>query len=106
MGSFDYLLREPAKTATTAKTPATASAEEGICGFRGFCSDETLAPLATDFEERSAIAQFDAGVPREWAEGYASLQCHRVPIGFSSERWMRVITDGGRFLDLWGSCHA
>lgn len=54
-----------------------------------------------DFEERAAIIEFDAGVPREWAEGYARLCTIPRDPDFTEERWLRLIDDSGRFLDRW-----
>lgn len=58
-------------------------------------------PLAEDFAERAALAEVGAGVPREWAEGYARLQVARPPAGIANWRWQQVIDDAGRFLDRW-----
>ena len=52
-------------------------------------------------DERAAIVEFEAGVPRTWAEGFASLD--RVPVaGFSGVQWRQIVDDGGIFLDAWG----
>jgi hypothetical protein len=58
------------------------------------------------FVERAALIQVGAGVPRSWAEGFATLDLARPPVGFPEERWRRLIDDGGRFLDEWGSTAA
>ena len=58
-------------------------------------------PLADDFPERAALAEIGAGVPREWAEGFARLQVIRPPAGIAVWRWQQVIGDAGRFLDRW-----
>lgn len=60
-------------------------------------------PLADDFPERAALAEIGAGVPREWAEGYARLQVVRPPAGIAVWRWQQVIDDAGRFLDAWAT---
>jgi hypothetical protein len=68
---------------------------------------EPIAPLAlpleTDFGERAAIIEYGAGVPREWAEGYARLLCLPPPPGIRPERWQQIIDDGGHFIDHWAS---
>jgi hypothetical protein len=70
---------------------------------------ELLAALAEasrpvdDFDERAALTQFEAGVPREWAEGFARLQMSRPPAGLSFARWRQVIDDGGHFIDRWAA---
>ena len=56
---------------------------------------------AGDFEERAALVEYGAGVPREWAEGFARLDCAKPPPGFALPRWRQVINDGGLFLDQW-----
>ena len=58
-------------------------------------------PLADDFAERAALAEIGAGVPREWAEGFARLQVTRPPAGIALWRWQQVIDDAGHFLDRW-----
>ena len=53
------------------------------------------------FEERAAIVGYGAGVPREWAEGYARLVTMARPGVYSPSRWQQIHEDGGRFLDRW-----
>jgi TubC N-terminal docking domain len=59
----------------------------------------TAAP--DDIEERAAIVEFGAGVPRRWAEGFAALSSMPPPTGFSPERWHRIVDAAGVFLDRW-----
>lgn len=54
-----------------------------------------------DYEERAALVEYGAGVPRDWAEGFARLDLASPSSGFSIARWRMVINDGGRFLDRW-----
>jgi hypothetical protein len=56
---------------------------------------------AEEIAERAALVEFDAGVPREWAEGFARLDRSAPPRGFAIQRWAQVVDDGGRFLDRW-----
>jgi hypothetical protein len=63
----------------------------------------TLATEADDLDERAAIIECGAGVPRRWAEGYAALASMPAPIGFSSERWARIVDAAGAFLDHWAA---
>ena len=58
---------------------------------------------ADDFDERVALVEVGAGVPREWAEGYARLQVIHRPSGVALWRWQQVVDDAGRFLDGWAS---
>ena len=57
----------------------------------------------TAFEERAALVEYGAGVPREWAEGFAQLDLATPPMGFDQRRWRTLINDGGKFLDHWGA---
>jgi hypothetical protein len=57
---------------------------------------------ADRFEERAALVEYGAGVPREWAEGFARLDLAVPSKGFDPRRWRTLINDGGRFLDRWG----
>lgn len=61
----------------------------------------TRCSLETDFEERAAIIQYEAGVPRDWAEGYARLLCIERPEAISPRRWQQILDDGGYFLERW-----
>jgi hypothetical protein len=54
-----------------------------------------------DLEERAALIEYGAGVPRRWAEGFAALSSMSPPTGFSPERWCRIIDAAGVFLDRW-----
>jgi hypothetical protein len=54
-----------------------------------------------DLEERAALVEYGAGVPREWAEGFARLDCSKPPQGYPLPRWHQIINDGGLFLDQW-----
>ena len=68
-------------------------------------SAESRLPLIPDpdaFEERAALVEYGAGVPREWAEGFARLDLAQPPKGFDERRWRTLIDDGGKFLDRWG----
>jgi hypothetical protein len=66
-------------------------------------------------EERAAIVEYDGGVPRDWAEGFAQLDPNKPPRQVTLERWWRFIDDCGRFLDAgwaaraaalgWGPLH-
>jgi len=63
---------------------------------------ETNSPLNHEaFIECAAIIE-SYGVPREWAEGFATLCTMPRPAAYASERWKHLVDDGGRFLDAWG----
>jgi hypothetical protein len=54
-------------------------------------------------EERAAIVEYDGGVPRAWAEGFARLDPKRPPADVLPRRWLRFINDVGAFLDGGGA---
>jgi hypothetical protein len=54
-----------------------------------------------DREERAAIIEYDAGIPRIWADGFARLDSMRAGSDFCREEWEQVLNDSGRFLDGW-----
>jgi hypothetical protein len=64
-----------------------------------------LAPNAfappDDVDQRAALIEYGAGVPRTWAEGYAALSSMPSPAGFSSERWSRIVDAAGNFIDRY-----
>jgi len=71
----------------------------GNTGNTKFVDDHEFA--RDNVEERAAIIEHDAGVPREWAEGFARLNVETAPAGFPHELWEQLVDDGGRFLDRW-----
>ena len=62
-----------------------------------------LSPAPDDPDERAAIIEYGASVPRRWAEGYAALCTMAPPAGFSPERWQRIVDAAGVFLDHWAA---
>jgi len=50
-------------------------------------------------QERAAIVEFDARIPRAWAEGFAQLHPDRPPAGVPLMRRQQFVDDVGRFLD-------
>ncbi len=70
--------------------------------------DEKIVALAASPDhapnsdiERAAIIEYGAGVPREWAEGYARLLAMPRPARVPPARWQVFLDDCGRFLDRW-----
>jgi hypothetical protein len=63
----------------------------------------TLATEADSLDERAALVEYGANVPRRWAEGFAALSSMSAPAGFSPERWQRIIDATGTFLDRWAA---
>jgi hypothetical protein len=58
-----------------------------------------VADSGEAFEERAAIAEYDGGTPRVWAEALARLDPSRPPADVPHRRWVRFLDDCGRFLD-------
>ena len=63
--------------------------------FEVICANEI-------FEERAALVEYGANVPREWAEGFARRALAPRPAGLSTETWWAIVEDAARFLDDWG----
>jgi hypothetical protein len=112
---------EMGTTGTTAQRTSTAelvppkclliqqfsgSGTTGTTGTTGIRS--TLQTAGSDsrrdgeFEERAALIEEGAHVPRAWAEAFARLDLMPRPASVPEERWRQIIDDGGRFLDRWG----
>ena len=62
-------------------------------------SDAPSATWTDAAEERAAIAAYDGGAPRVWAEGFARLDPNKPPSDVPPHRWLRFVDDCGRFLD-------
>jgi hypothetical protein len=68
-------------------------------------ADRPDASAAADaFEERAAAVEFDAGIPRAWAEGFAALHQAKAPAWTARhpDLWAELVTAVGLFLDRWG----
>ncbi len=86
--------REPEQGATFATFATFADGQAETQNF------EPAADTWTDtHQERAAIAEYDGGAPRAWAEALARLDPARPPRDVSAKRWQRFIDDCGRFLD-------
>jgi hypothetical protein len=66
-------------------------------------ADRTLATWGEAEEERAAIVEYDGGIPRAWAEGFARLDPDRPPGDLPPVRWRRFVDDVGLFLDRWAA---
>jgi hypothetical protein len=67
----------------------------GTTNFEVACANE-------NYEERAALVEYGADVPRDWAEGFARLVVAPPPAGLSLETWWAIVDDAARFLDDWG----
>ncbi len=107
-----------AKVAKPAKVQPTTSNFSNFSDFsRGAEADEKESALAAsdgaptreapergDFQEdRAAIIEHDANLPREWADGFARLCTIPRPAAVTPERWTQVINDAGKFCDRWAA---
>ena len=79
---------------------ALGSPDEGLNSFNSFLS---LPTDADDLEERAALVECGANVPRRWVEGFAALSSMPAPTGFSPERWQRIVDAAGVFIDKWAA---
>jgi hypothetical protein len=66
-------------------------------------SSAARAAAADAFQERAAIVEYDAGVPRAWAEGLARLDSMAPPLGIHAHRWQRLVDNAGQFIDRWAA---
>lgn len=53
--------------------------------------------------ERTAIIEHEAGFPREWEDGFATLCTMPRPDAYLQTEWQQLIDDAGYFLDQWAS---
>jgi len=51
------------------------------------------------FEERAAIIEHEAGIPRQWAEAFARVCCMQRPESIPPAHWQRIVDATGRMLD-------
>src|SRR6266550_7358323 len=91
--------RDTSRDTTVSVLPiADASSETPVSPVSG------VSPVsADDIDERAALIEYGANVPRRWAEGYAALCSMPTPRGFSPERWARIVDAAGVFLDRWAA---
>jgi hypothetical protein len=88
----------PAKTAKTDESRQPGPGK-GVLAVSAVLAN----PSPFDLEERAAVIQEGAQVPREWAEGFAKLEARPIPPGVEAATWLAMINAAGRFLDQWGS---
>ncbi len=79
--------------------------DEGPLSLNSFLSSPR-AQNADDLEERAAIIEYGAGVPRAWAEGFAALSTMPPPTGFLPDRWARIVDAAGALIHKWASTAA
>lgn len=55
------------------------------------------------WEERAAHLEYDAGLPRAWAEHFAKLIVGETPGDFSPTRWQAALDGALAFADKWAA---
>src|SRR5262245_59093692 len=55
------------------------------------CARAKRAPSPEAEEERAAIAEYDGGIPRAWAEGFARLDPDGPPADVPLRRWRTFV---------------
>jgi hypothetical protein len=111
-----FLLNEqqpPAKPAKAAKVspgpttlatlatlaPIPVQTERGLAPADAKRSFVQATVWDTEQDERAAIAEFDGGAPRRWAEAITRLDPAKPPGDVPPKRWVQFIDDCGRLLD-------
>jgi len=61
--------------------------------------DHSAATWGEAEAERAGVAEYDGGIPRDWAEGFARLDPNHSPGDVPPRRWQQFVNDVGRFLD-------
>jgi hypothetical protein len=84
---------------TSAKRGAVGNAASAAPGD----AEQPEVASVVELDDRAAITEYGAGVPRRWAEGYAALSTMPRPTGFAPERWQRIVDAVGVFLDRWAA---
>jgi hypothetical protein len=88
------------RTPSQSEKTAPVRPDEALSSFNSFLSSPGNAD---DLDERAAIIEEGAGVPKRWAEGFAAMCSMPAPAGFSPERWQRIIDAAGVFIDKWAA---
>jgi len=65
--------------------------------------EDAAAILRDRYEERAAILEYEANLPRAWAEHFARLEQDGPPGDFSPTRWQAALDGALAFLDQWGA---
>ena len=101
-------------TDTTQRKGISVDCVDCVTGAKGKIAEPPLLLLESDnsidhtedrdsFDERAAIIEHDAGVPRDWAEGFARLNPGCPPRDIPATRWREIINGIGVFLDQWAA---
>lgn len=105
MALRDWILRDHRVATATTATVATVEPEKlasvAVVATVAVADCQTPIMNADVFVERTAIIEAN-GIPKEWAEGYATLCTMSRPAAYAPERWQQLVDDGECFLDHWG----
>lgn len=92
------------------KSPPTAESVATVAVSQPTQTEKTrpepdAADLADAIEERAAIIEHDAGLPRAWAESFARILCSPPPGDFADhpDRRQSILDGALRFADAWGA---
>jgi hypothetical protein len=95
---------------TKAPRPFVSDSEKGLTEadkspFVSFVSEQgrAFSENMADWEERAALLEYDAGMPRPWVEPVARLLCSGPPGDYDPVRWQKVTDATLRFLDQWAA---
>jgi hypothetical protein len=76
--------------AATAATAATEQFSVATVPSGALPNSEGTDNWTDEHEERAAIVEYAASVPREWAEGFARLDPGRPPDDVPPRRWLSI----------------
>lgn len=95
----------PAELCNTLKViPPSIAALAGNTNEHIPAEREAAATILRDkYEERAAILEYDANLPRAWAEHFARLELNGPPGDFSPTRWQAALDGALAFAGTWGA---
>jgi|GEM_PF-6917396 len=99
---------ENAKIATIVQYEPTAPHFSNNGDFGSAYEDQNISTNADDwqesFDERAAIIEHEAGIPRDSAEAFARV-CLKRPASITKQGWQRIVDNTGRLLDDKNNLH-
>jgi hypothetical protein len=99
---IDTVDRSDTSATATAAAPIVSRSAHSVTTLPESIAEELRMPppsWSETKEEPAATVEIEAGVPREWAEGFARLHHDRPPGDVPAGRWQTFIDDIVRFLD-------
>jgi hypothetical protein len=93
--------------ATPSPPPQSGPTLATLATLAGVGSENAVSALRDDEAgERAAIVEYEAGVPRDWAEAVARVYTMPAPAGVPERRWDAAKDAAGRLLDRWAATAA